>query len=61
LQKCGLLRIISIKKEDKEERQLLSGRLVIGILLPGRKKWQIRKPFRLLVDEKSLKGVRSEE
>jgi len=55
LQKCGLLRIISIKKEDKEELQLLSGRLVIGRLLPGRKKWQIRKPFRLLVDEKNLK------
>ncbi len=55
LQKCGLLRIISIKKEEKKELQLLLGSLVIGRLLPGREKWHIRRPFRLLVDEKRLK------
>lgn len=61
LQKNGLLRIISIKKEDKEEFQLLLGSLVIGRLLHGREKWQIIRPFRLFVDEKSLKGVKSEK
>jgi signal peptidase I len=61
LHKWGMLRIISIKKEDKKELQLLLGNLVIGRLLPGREKWHIRRPFRLIVDEKRLKGEVSSE
>jgi len=59
LQKWGLLRMISIKKENKKELQLLLGGLVIGRLLPGRERWHIKRPFRLLVDEKKFK--KSEE
>ncbi|MEQ8191719.1 MAG: signal peptidase I [Candidatus Eremiobacterota bacterium] len=59
LQKSGLLRIISIKKDDKKELQLLLGSLVRGRLLPGREKWHIRRPLRLLVDEKMLKKSES--
>ena len=47
-------RVILFSRSEGTELQLLMGRRVIGRLLPGRSQWQIRRPFRLLVDEKSL-------
>jgi signal peptidase len=47
-------RILSFKRTTGTERQLLMGRYIICRYLPGKKKWQIRRPFRLFVDEDSL-------
>jgi len=52
----GLLdiRVISFNRQEGTELQLLMGQQVIGRLPPGRSRWQIRRPFRLFVDEESL-------
>ncbi len=47
-------RVIMFSRPGGAELQLLMGRKVIGRRLPGRSRWQIERPFRLLVDEKSL-------
>jgi len=47
-------RIISYVRPGGTERQLLLGRRVIGQLLPRKDRWQIRRPFRLFIDEESL-------
>ena len=49
-------RVLSFHCPAGTELQLLMGRCVIGRLLPGQKEWEIRPPFRLLVDEAKLPG-----
>jgi signal peptidase I len=46
--------ILCFRRKSGMEMQLLIGRWVIGRRLPGRDQWQIRRPFRLFVDESSL-------
>ena len=54
--------IVAFRRPYGTELQLLLGRLIIGRLLPMGDGWQIRKPFRLFIDETSLpKEVKSEE
>jgi len=48
------IRIISYVRSGGTERQLLLGRRVIGQLLPRKDGWQIRRPFRLFIDEECL-------
>lgn len=45
---------ISLSHPAGTELQLLMGRRVIGRWLPGKSGWNIRRPFRLFVDETSL-------
>ena len=47
-------RLVSFNSQDGVERQLLLGRLVIGRRMPRWDKWQLRPPFRLIVDESML-------
>jgi len=47
-------RVISLNRAAGKELQLLMGRRVIGRWLPGRNGWNIRRPFRMFVDEESL-------
>ena len=50
------MRVISFNRAEGVELQLLMGGRVIGRWLPGKSGWQIRRPFRLFVDEASLPG-----
>lgn len=47
-------RILSFSRPKGTELHLVIGHFVVGRRLPGQKQWQIRRPFRLLVDEASL-------
>ena len=47
-------RVISYDRPAGTELQLLMGRHVVGRWLPGKSGWNIRRPFRLFVDEESL-------
>jgi hypothetical protein len=47
-------RAISLSHTAGTELQLLMGRRAIGRWLPGKSGWNIRRPFRLFVDEESL-------
>ena len=47
-------RVIEFSRYGETELQLLMGRWVIGRRLPGMARWNIRRPFRLFVDEDSL-------
>jgi len=47
-------RVISFRRPSGQELQLLIGHRVIGRCLPGRNHWEIRRPFRLFVDESCL-------
>ena len=47
-------RVISFNREAGTELQLVMGRKVIGRWLAGKSGWNIRRPFRLFVDEESL-------
>jgi signal peptidase I len=47
-------RLCCFKSVDNLEFRLILGRQIIGRLLPGQKQWNIKRPFRLIVDEKSL-------
>ena len=53
-------RVISFKRDGGTEQQLLMGRRVIGRLLPGMARWNIRRPFRVFVDEESLPENKTE-
>ncbi|MBW4055525.1 MAG: signal peptidase I [Proteobacteria bacterium] len=50
-------KVISFSRPVGTELQLLMGKLVIGRCLSGMDHWQIRRPFRLFVDESSLPRV----
>ena len=47
-------RVISFNRGAGTELQLVMGRRVIGRCLEGKRGWQIRRPFRLFVEEESL-------
>ncbi len=47
-------RVFCFTRPDGVEMQLLMGRWIIGRRRPGREQWQMRRPFRLFVDETSL-------
>ena len=47
-------RVISFNRAEGLELQLVMGRRVIGRRLEGKSGWNIRRPFRLFVDEESL-------
>ena len=47
-------RIVTFRKPDGVEMQLLLGKKVIGRRRQGWDRWQVRAPFRLFVDESSL-------
>jgi signal peptidase len=47
-------KVVSFSHCGGTELQLLMGRWVIGRRLPGMARWNIRRPFRLIVDENSL-------
>jgi hypothetical protein len=47
-------RVISFNRDAGIELQLVMGRRVIGRWLPGKSGWNIRRPYRLFVDEASL-------
>jgi len=51
---------ISLSHPAGTELQLLMGRRVIGRWLPGKSGWNIRRPFRLFVDEESLPENKTE-
>lgn len=48
--------LLYFKRPNGMEIQLLMGQRIIARRLPGGAEWQIRPPFRLLVDENSLPG-----
>jgi len=48
--------LIYFKRPNGAEIHLLMGQRIIARRLPGKAEWQIRPPFRLLVDEDSLPG-----
>jgi len=50
------LRVLSFERPGGREWHLLLGRWVIGRRLPQGEGWEIRRPFRLLVDEADLPG-----
>jgi hypothetical protein len=50
-------RVISYIRPSGTELQLLMGHRVIGRRLPGKTQWQIRRPFRLFVDEVHLSNL----
>lgn len=47
-------RVISFQRPEGIERQLVMGKRVVGVLLPGHKHWVIKPPYRLFIDESSL-------
>jgi len=47
-------RVISFNRDAGTELQLVMGRRVIGRWLEGKSGWNIRRPFRLFVDEAAL-------
>jgi signal peptidase len=49
-------RTISLSHPAGMHLQLVVGRRVIGRWLPGMTRWQIKRPFRLFVDEETLPG-----
>lgn len=52
----GLLtaRLLVVKKNNEKELQLLIGRYLIGRLRNDRNKWEIKRPFRVFINEKTL-------
>ena len=46
--------LLCFKRPNGVEIQLLMGQRIIARRLPGTARWQIRRPFRLFVDENSL-------
>ena len=53
-------RVISFSREAGTELQLVMGRRVIGKWLEGKSGWNIRRPFRLFVDEAALPENKAE-
>ena len=47
-------RILEFQKHNGTEYQLLLGNRIIGRRLPGRRSWQIVRPFRIFLDENSF-------
>jgi len=47
-------RVVHFNKPSGQEAQLLIGKQVIGRRRPGATQWQIRRPFRLFIDQSLL-------
>ncbi len=47
-------KVFSFRRPEGMELQLVVGHWLIGRCLPGRREWEIRRPFRLFVDEELL-------
>jgi len=47
-------RVLCFGRPTGKELQLLMGKHIIGRLKPGKNRWQIKRPFRLFLDETSL-------
>ena len=47
-------RVVHFTKPSGQEAQLLMGKQVIGRRRPGAAQWQIRRPFRLFIDQSLL-------
>lgn len=58
--KLFFTRLIAINKTGGEELQLLMGRYLIGRLRPKSGRWEIKKPFRIFINEKSLPKERGD-
>jgi signal peptidase len=54
-------RVIAIHRDAGTETQLLMRNYMIGRLAPGATVWVIKRPFRLIVEEGSLPGVKETE
>lgn len=54
LQRCMTMKILYFKKPQGTEIQLVMGKLIIGRCLPQEDSWQIRRPFRILIDTSAL-------
>jgi signal peptidase I len=50
-------RVIVFREQRRERLRLLMGRRVIGHYDEARGRWEIARPFRLLVDEDALQGL----
>ncbi len=50
----GKTRMITLKRPQGIEYQILFGKKIIGRLLPKAEKWEIKRPFRLFIDESGL-------
>lgn len=57
---CMKTKAISLSHPAGTELQLLMGKRVIGRWLPGMRRWHIRRPFRLFVDEATLPENKAE-
>jgi signal peptidase len=55
------VRILCFKRPEGTEKQLLIGSRVIGRHRAGWTRWQIRRPFRLFIDEAALKNHENHE
>jgi signal peptidase len=55
------VRMLYFKRPEGTETQLLIGSWVIGRYRSGWRRWQIRRPFRLFIDESSLKNHENHE
>jgi signal peptidase I len=49
-------RVLFFRRPDGMELQLVVGHRLIGRRLPGKENWEIKRPFRLCVDEALLPG-----
>jgi len=49
-------KVLSFRRPEGAELQIVVGRRLIGRRRPGRDEWEIRRPFRLCVDETLLPG-----
>ncbi len=47
-------RVVSFAVNGRKQLRLLAGRRVVGRYDPQRQEWQIRRPYRILVDETAL-------
>jgi signal peptidase I len=51
-------RVVTFERDGAREMQLVLGRRIIGRCAPGDAKWEIKRPFRLIVREESLPAVK---
>lgn len=58
--KLFFTRLIVINKTGGEELQLLIGRYLIGRLRPKNSGWEIKRPFKIFINEKSLPKERGD-
>jgi signal peptidase I len=47
-------KVITFERDGVRQMQLVLGKHIIGRCVPGEEKWEIRRPFRLIVREESL-------